>query len=210
MKKLIPCLLALLLLTGCGAPAAAPEPETKLDADPVTEETQKTEETPPTETTGTTEPGTPDGSESSAPTKTEVTLDGLDSYLRMTLPEGWTWTEGKRSEGRTSILLTAPTDDGFQVEVVRWDSFGICGTGVEFRELELADGRKATLATEGMADMVWWTLILPAQPDQFTLQLNAPQSRIDQHQAEIDEMLDSLRIGVLAHPQTAEVPQSAS
>ena len=153
----------------------------------------------PTETEKTTE---------TAPvmSETAVTLDGLDSYLRLTLPEGWTWTEEEAMKGQRSLCLMAPGDDGFQISMVWWESFGMCGTGVDFREIELPNGMKATLATEGPADMVWWTLILPAAPDQFTLQINAPQALIDAHRAEIDAILSGLQIGVLAHTTTVTAP----
>ena len=88
----------------------------------------------------------------------------------------------------------------------------MCGTGVDFREIELPNGMKATLATETSreenGEVVWWTLILPASPDQFTLHISAPQSLIDEHQAELDAMLGSLQIGVLAHPTKVEPPRS--
>ena len=135
-----------------------------------------------------------------------VTLDGVDSYLRLTLPNGWTWTKGRESAERKSLLLHAPTDDNFIIELNWWASFGMCGTGVDFQEIALANGSTATLATEQSDGLVWWTLIPPASPDQFTLQISATQEMIDAHQADIDAMLDSLQIGVLAHPQTVRQP----
>ena len=195
MRKMIPILLAVLLLSACGAqgtqlpadtqpPAAAEQTE---EADLMPTETEKTTETAP------------------VMSETTVTLDALDSYLRLTLPEGWTWTEEEAMKGQRSLCLMAP-DDGFQIRVIWWESFGMCGTGVDFREIELPNGMKATLATEGPADMVWWTLILPADPDQFTLQINAPQALIDAHRAEIDAILSGLQIGVLAHTTTVTAP----
>ena len=131
--------------------------------------------------------------------KETVTLDGRDSYLRLTLPEGWDWTEGETVEDRSSLILTPRTNDGFRVELVWWASFGMCGTGVDFSEYTLPDGRTATLAVDKSGDQVWWTLILPDSPDQFTIQFGAPQSVIDAHQAEIDAMLESLQLGALSH-----------
>ena len=187
MKKIIPVLLALLLLGAC---ARAPQPETAPDP---TEAPELTAAPAPTADSGKTEEEMDDMN------KETVTLDGLDSYLRLTLPEGWDWTEGERVEDRSSLILTPRTNDGFRVELVWWASFGMCGTGVDFSEYTLPDGRTATLAVDKSGDQVWWTLILPESPDQFTIQFGAPQSVIDAHQAEIDAMLESLQLGELSH-----------
>ena len=187
MKKFIPLLLALLLLGAC---ARAPQPETVPDP---TEAPELTAAPAPTADSGKTEEEMDDMN------KETVTLDGLDSYLRLTLPEGWDWTEGETVEDRSSLILTPRTNDGFRVELVWWASFGMCGTGVDFSEYTLPDGRTATLAVDKSGDQVWWTLILPDSPDQFTIQFGAPQSVIDAHQAEIDAMLESLQLGELSH-----------
>ena len=187
MKKIIPILLALLLLGAC---ARAPQPETAPDP---TEAPELTAAPAPTADSGKTEEEMDDMN------KETVTLDGRDSYLRLTLPEGWDWTEGDAHEDRSSLILTPRTNDGFRVELVWWASFGMCGTGVDFSEYTLPDGRTATLAVDKSGDQVWWTLILPDSPDQFTIQFGAPQSVIDAHQAEIDAMLESLQLGELSH-----------
>ena len=187
MKKIIPLLLALLLLGAC---ARAPQPETVPDP---TEAPELTAAPAPTADSGKTEEEMDDMN------KETVTLDGRDSYLRLTLPEGWDWTEGETVEDRSSLILTPRTNDGFRVELVRWGFFGMCGTGVDFSEYTLPDGRTATLAVDKSGDQVWWTLILPDSPDQFTIQFGAPQSVIDAHQAEIDAMLESLQLGALSH-----------
>ncbi|MBQ5977763.1 MAG: hypothetical protein IJL51_06475 [Oscillospiraceae bacterium] len=187
MKKIIPLLLALLLLGAC---ARAPQPETVPDP---TEAPELTAAPAPTADSGKTEEEMDDMN------KETVTLDGRDSYLRLTLPEGWDWTEGETVEDRSSLILTPRTNDGFRVELVWWGFFGMCGTGVDFSEYTLPDGRTATLAVDKSGDQVWWTLILPDSPDQFTIQFGAPQSVIDAHQAEIDAMLESLQLGALSH-----------
>lgn len=187
MKKIIPLLLALLLLGAC---ARAPQPETVPDP---TEAPELTAAPAPTADSGKTEEEMDDMN------KETVTLDGRDSYLRLTLPEGWDWTEGETVEDRSSLILTPRTNDGFRVELVWWGFFGMCGTGVDFSEYTLPDGRTATLAVDKSGDQVWWTLILPDSPDQFTIQFGAPQSVIDAHQAEIDAMLESLQLGELSH-----------
>ena len=187
MKKIIPILLALLLLGAC---ARAPQPETAPDP---TEAPELTAAPAPTADSGKTEEEMDDMN------KETVTLDGRDSYLRLTLPEGWDWTEGETVEDRSALILTPRTNDGFRVELVWWASFGMCGTGVDFSEYTLPDGRTATLAVDKSGDQVWWTLILPDSPDQFTIQFGAPQSVIDAHQAEIDAMLESLQLGELSH-----------
>ena len=187
MKKIIPLLLALLLLGAC---ARAPQPETVPDP---TEAPELTAAPAPTADSGKTEEEMDDLNKETVP------LDGRDSYLRLTLPEGWDWTEGETVEDRSSLILTPRTNDGFRVELVWWGFFGMCGTGVDFSEYTLPDGRTATLAVDKSGDQVWWTLILPDSPDQFTIQFGAPQSVIDAHQAEIDAMLESLQLGALSH-----------
>ena len=187
MKKIIPVLLALLLLGAC---ARAPQPETAPDP---TEAPELTAAPAPTADSGKTEEEMDDMN------KETVTLDGRDSYLRLTLPEGWDWTEGETVEDRSALILTPRTNDGFRVELVWWGFFGMCGTGVDFSEYTLPDGRTATLAVDKSGDQVWWTLILPESPDQFTIQFGAPQSVIDAHQAEFDAMLESLQLGELSH-----------
>ena len=187
MKRIIPLLLALLMLSGCARapqPAAAPDP---------TKAPELTEAPAPSEAGGTSEKEMDDVNHET------VTLDGLDSYLRLTLPEGWDWTEGEAFEDRSSLILTPRTNDGFHVDLVWWASFGMCGTGVEFSEYPLPDGRTATLAVDRSGDQVWWTLILPDSPDQFTIQFGAPQSVIDAHRGEIDQILESLYFGELSH-----------
>ena len=190
MRRIIPVLLALLLLTACGkTPEPSPAPLPELFAD---EETAApTEET----TASYNEPETP------APVSAgeTVTLDGLVSYLRLTLPAGWTCAPDEDTGSSKELLLFAPTNDGLQIKLSWWESFGMCGTGVTFEEIELPNGMTATLATEPSADgFVLWTLILPGSPEQYTLHIYAPQSAIDAHQAEIDAMLASLTIGTLA------------
>ena len=213
MKRIIPLLLVLLLLCACvrtPLPPAAPEEKPSAETETAVQvQTQSTEtETAAPEDTQQPESGTAEPEKETDEMKNKtVTLDGLDSYLRLTLPEGWTWAREESVIGERSILLSAPTDDGFFLRAVFWDSFGMCGTGVDFRELELSRGLTATLATETIQGEVWWTLILPAQPDQFTLQFNAPQAVIDAHQAEIDQMLDSLLLGALSHIQPQPTQQ---
>ncbi len=187
MKRIIPLLLALLLLGACArAPqtASAPDPTKapELTASPAPSDAESTSE-----------------KEMDDMNHETVTLDGRDSYLRLTLPENWSWTEGETVEDRSTLILTPTTNDGFRVDLVWWASFGMCGTGVDFSEYTLPDGRTATLAVDKSGDQVWWTLILPDSPDQFTIQFGAPQSVIDAHQAEIDAMLESLQLGSLSH-----------
>ena len=218
MKKYLPILLAVLLLSACGAAPETALPET-TPAESATESAAPEAEAAQTETPA--EPEETGAPEETGEEKTEteetaptaepesVTLDGVSSYLRLTLPEGWTWKEGESGLGLRSLVLSAPTDDGFQAELVLWDFFGMCGTGVEFREIELADGMHATLATEVNGGYLWWTLILPPSPDQFTLQFGAEREVYEAHKAELDEILDSIRIGVLAEPQTVESPKDS-
>ena len=193
MKKIIPILLALLLLAGCGAaPAAGSVPPAETAA-PETEaspsEAPEASGEVPKITESTPAPETAEEAET-------VTLDGVSEYLRLTLPDGWSCEAEKESESRRALLLTA--EDGFMVEAIWWESFGMCGTGVEFTELELPDGQTATLATETSGGRVWGTLILPHTAECFTLQLGAPQEVIDAHQAELDALIGSIERGVLA------------
>ena len=195
MKKIIPILLALLLLAGCGAaPAADIASPTETEAPLITEAPEEIAQPEasgevPKITESTPAPETAEEAET-------VTLDGISEYLRLTLPEGWSCEAEKESESRRALLLTA--EDGFTVEAIWWESFGMCGTGVEFTELELPDGQRATLATETSGGRVWWTLILPHTAECFTLQLGATQEELDAHQAELDALIGSIERGALA------------
>ncbi len=182
MKKIIPVLLALLLLSGCvrsAEPPSAPEQSKETEAIHETAAPEKEE----TDMIG-----------------EKVTLDGIDSYLRLTLPEGWTVVEDYLQSGQKCLLLVPPTNDAFQIRVVCWDTFGMCGTGVTLEEKTLPNGLTVTVATEESSDgFVWNTVILPPSTEQFTLQFYAQPTVIEDHQAEIDAILDSLHIGELAH-----------
>ena len=185
MKRLFPLLLTLTLLCACGAPPVA---ENKLPP--------ATEAPPPTA-----KPAAPEGA--------EVTLDGLSSYLRVTLPEGWTWEEREATADGRVLVLRPETDADFPVELHWWAStFAMCGTGVSFSDYLLPDGRSATLAVEDGSDCRFWTLILPEAPDSFTVQIVAEPAAFDAHAAELESLLLSLRTGVLAQltPVSTETP----
>ena len=197
MKKLMLLLLALLLLSACAAPAAGPTETpsavSKETAAPAAQE--PSEETAAPEETKTETEG-----EEQDMSSRRATLDGLDSYLRLTLPEGWSAVEDYMQSGQKCLLLVPPTNDGFTIRVVCWDSFGMCGTGVSTAEETLPNGMTVTIATEESSDgIVWKTVILPAKSDQFTLQMYAQSAIFAEHQAEIDEILASLKLGELSH-----------
>ncbi len=199
MRKMIFVLIALLLLTACGAtPPAAPvteTPQTESDTPAPKTEAVVNETSAPAEAAAPVE----EPAHAEAPIVGEtVTLDGQGSYLRLTLPAGWNAVPGENSAAQQSLLLLAPSKDGFCIELNWWESFGMCGTGVSFEELALPNGLTATLATEETQDEVWWTLILPPAPSNFTLRITAPRSVIDAHQAELDAILASIEIGELS------------
>ncbi len=188
MKKTMILLLAVLLLTACASPAASPK-----DTPAPAEETA--------------EPGKPEDEEEQDMSDRTLTFDGLDSYLRLTLPEGWSVVEDVMQNGQKCLLLVPQTNDGFTIRIVCWDSFGMCGTGVSFEEKKLPNDMTVTIATEEGSDgIVWKTVILPARADQFTLQMHAQPGVFSDHQAEIDEILASLQLGELSHipPQPVE------
>jgi len=192
MKRLIPLLLALLLLLcACGT---APTPETP--------EVLPEEILPNTETDEYELPIVIEGDEPSppaeAPVGEDVTLDGLNSYFRLTLPQGWVWE--RTEDAGTELIVLHPADDpDFAVEMRLWPGgFGMCGTGVTFSDYLLADGRKASLAYEIIGDDMSWTLILPPSPDAFTLQFWAPKTLYEAHRAQLEEMMGTIRIGELA------------
>ncbi|MBQ6116737.1 MAG: hypothetical protein IJL08_05350, partial [Oscillospiraceae bacterium] len=139
MKKLLPLLLILLLLlSACGAPTEQPDPapEETPESEPGTPEAPE-----PTTLEGMDEDELPifpaDGSgparEEDAPALGEetVTLDGIDSYLRVTLPEGWTWAQAAGAVEGTVYGLWPEDDPDFKVELHWWpERFAMCGTGV--------------------------------------------------------------------------------
>ena len=205
MKKLIPFLLILsLLLAACGGAAlpapSQPEPA-KTESAPASPSPSPAEETPSQEfelpLIGD-EPLTPAG-ELPVLSEETVTLDGIASYLRLTLPEGWTWEQAGGTPEGTVYGLYPKKDPAFKVELHYWPQrFGMCGTGVTFEDFSLPDGKTATLATEQIGEELMWTLILPESPDSFTIQFVAPAALYESHQAELELLLSTLQQGVKA------------
>ena len=205
MKKLIPFLLILsLLLAACGGAAqpapSQPEPA-KTESAPASPSPSPAEETPSLEFElpligdG---PLTPAG-ELPVLSEETVTLDGIASYLRVTLPEGWTWEQAGGTQEGTVYALYPESDPAFKVELHYWPQrFGMCGTGVTIEEYPLPDGKRATLATEQIGEDLTWTLILPESPDSFTIQFVAPKALYEAHQAELELLLSTLQQGVKA------------
>ena len=205
MKKLIPFLLILsLLLAACGGAAqpapSQPEPA-KTESAPASHSPSPAEETPSQEFElpligdG---PLTPAG-ELPVLSEETVTLDGIASYLRLTLPEGWTWAQAGGTPEGTVYGLYPKKDSAFKVELHYWpDRFAMCGTGVSFTDYPLPDGKTATLATEQIGEELMWTLILPEAPDSFTIQFVGPQALYEAHRAELELLLSTLQQGVKA------------
>ena len=205
MKKLIPFLLILsLLLAACGGAAqpapSQPEPA-KTESAPASPSPSPAEETPSLEFElpligdG---PLTPAG-ELPVLSEETVTLDGIASYLRLTLPEGWTWAQAAGTVDGTVYGLWPEEDPAFKLELHYWpDRFAMCGTGVSFTDYPLPDGKTATLATEQIGEDLTWILILPESPDSFTVQFVGPQALYEAHRAELELLLSTLQQGVKA------------
>ena len=197
MKRLLPLLLIFVLLAGCGsaAPANMPEQAPAQSAEPSAQAVDAPEPSAPVEPALPTA-AVPEGEEGGE----AITLDGLDSYLRLTLPAGWVWHEAGSKTGEESSLVLSPNgDESFAVSVRCWPNFGMCGTGVSFEEKLVGNGIRATLATERTGESLMWTLILPPSPDQFVLLLSCTESSMEAHAAELGQLLESLQLGQLAH-----------
>ena len=221
MKRLLPLLLCLiLLLAACGA---APEPEQSAAPEPtaVPEEVRESappedDELPPTEDLF--DDPVPGGAGDGLLAPNDgvpaigggtVTLDGISSYLRVDLPEGWTWAQAGGTADGVVYGLWPEGDPDFKVELRYWpNKFAMCGTGVTFTDYTLPDGRKATLATEEIGDELNWILILPESPDAFTLQFCVKTELYEAHRAELELLLGSIRQGVRAE-LTAVTPEPA-
>ena len=212
MKRTLPLLLALvLLLCACGAAAepaqtAAPVPTESLPAaQPKAEEGPDEDELPIMPEQPASDALVPAEDSPAALSDETVTLDGTDSYLRVTLPRGWTWEQAAGVQSGTVYGLWPEDDMDFRVELRFWpERFGMCGTGVTFQEYSLPNGQKANLATERIGEDFCWTLILPESPDSFTIQFTAPYALYESHRAELELLLGSIQQGVLAHPDVVQ------
>ena len=151
MKKLIPFLLILsLLLAACGGAAQPAQSEArpaKTESAPASPSPSPAEETPAQEfelpLLGD-EPLTPAGELPALGTEI-VTLDGISSYLRVTLPEGWTWEQAAGTQEGTVYALYPESDPAFKVELHYWPQrFAMCGTGVTSEDFSLPGGKTAT------------------------------------------------------------------
>lgn len=217
MKKLLPLLLILLLLlSACGAPAEQPdpapteapesEPGAPEEPEPTTLEGMDEDELPIFPAEGS---ASPEKEDAPALSEETVTLDGTDSYLRLTLPEGWTWAQAGGAVEGTVYGLWPEDDPDFKVELHWWpERFAMCGTGVTFQDYTLPNGQKATLATEQIGEDFTWILTLPESPDSFTIQFNAPYALYEAHRAELEQMLSTIQQGVLAHPDVVPVEEA--
>jgi len=219
MKRILPLLLVLLLLAACGAPAdreALPPPESgsaaPAESPAAAAMTEPDEDELPIQIEGdepvpAEEPGT---IQTPALSDTQVTLDGLSSFLRVTLPQGWTWEQAAGTADGTAYGLRPEHDPDFTVELHWWPQrFGMCGTGVTFTDYMLPDGSTATLATEEVGGHLSWTLILPEAPDSFTVQFTAETALYEAHRAELELLLGTIRQGVLANLDVAQ-PETAT
>ena len=222
MKRLFPLLLILiLLLSACGA---APEGEDGQslpageepgvpEASPVPEEPDEPED-PDAGVEGPDEDELPILTDDGSPAPVDavptlgggtVTLDGISSYLRVDLPEGWTWAQAGGTPEGTVYGLWPENDPDFKVELRYWpEKFGMCGTGVTIQDYTLPDGRKATLAYERIGEEFTWVLILPEAPDSFTIQFSAPYALYETHRQELELLLGTIRQGVRAEPDVVK------
>lgn len=205
MERILPLLLAaLLLLSACGAVPA--EPAGAPDVIPPASETSAPAPVQPTPHEGPDEDelpiltDLPEGGEAPAPGGETVTLDGSDSFLRVVLPEGWTWAQAGGTEKGTVYGLWPEDDPAFRVELHLWpeNSFGMCGTGVTYEDYALPNGETATLATETNSGWLNWILILPQAPDCFTIQFGVETAVYEAHRDELELLLGTVQHGVLA------------
>lgn len=211
MKRILPLFLTLLLLlAACGTAGPAPQPTPDLvapvegdslpDAAPTPHEGPDEDELP---ILGADDDAAP-AEESPAPlpalSEETVTLDGISSYLRVDLPEGWTWEQAGGTVQDTVYGLYPTADPAFKVELHYWaDGFpGLCGTGKSFSDYTLPDGQKANIIYEISDEEIWWWMILPESPDSFSIQFGVPYELYEAHRAELEQMLSTIRQGVLA------------
>lgn len=213
MKKLFPLLLILsLLLTACGA-AAQPEQSDFLP--PVSETDEAGDSSADESGTEADDPNAevdelpvledvdpapvPEENTPAALSDETVTLDGISSYLRVTLPDGWTWEQAAGTPEGTAYALYPKDDPAFKAELHWWPKgMGMCGTGVTFEDYTLPDGQTATLATEESGEDLMWTLILPESPDSFSVQFCVPMSLYEAHRADLQLLLSTLQQGMKA------------
>ena len=98
----------------------------------------------------------------------------------------------------------------FRVELFCWlDGFGMCGTGVDFREISLKNGKAATLATETIDGETWRTLIYREVPGSYIAQWNGDAATLDAYEETIFDMLGMAELGCESLPE-AEIAAIAA
>ena len=96
--------------------------------------------------------------------------------MKLTLPEGWDWQLAQPRDGTSEGILFWKEGNGDCCFFLNaWpEGFGMCGTGVDFTEVELPSGGKLTEAREETRDGGrFLTLIFEGVPGSYTLR---PQS----------------------------------
>ena len=87
--------------------------------------------------------------------------------MKLTLPEGWDWQEDPAEDGTEGILFWDGEKPDQRFRLSAWpDSFGMCGTGVDFSEVTLASGAQLTEARE---EDRWIILIFDGVPGSYTV-----------------------------------------
>ena len=169
MKKLSAALLSLCLLlslAACGETAASPAPAASASPSPVV----------------------------SANT-VSAKLSREHANISLTLPDGWSYCETDE-ESRLGLTFWPEADPAVTAGVWFYtESFGMCGTGVDFEEVTLPGGGKATRATSQSGSSQMYTLIYKGTAGSYVGECFLSGADWDKYGASIASIFESAAVG---------------
>lgn len=118
-----------------------------------------------------------------------------DAGISLTIPEGWEYAveEYDQDSGRFGIRFWPEGQNG-TVGLYVYDSFGVCGTGLEEQEITFDSGLKGNMGTYDQGG-VWDFIAFQDVPGHYIAQTEGADEWWSVYQEEAMEILGSARLG---------------